>query len=116
MNELSKEEFKKYADKGVHLFGAYTISEGLKSRAPKDIDVGGYWTLEQSDYAEMMEYAKIILPVVLQQYLKAINYDGSEDIKRPHNVMYDVFQLASAMWSARQDELDQYDNKRKAVA
>jgi|DEB0MinimDraft_6_1074348.scaffolds.fasta_scaffold128874_1 hypothetical protein len=116
MNELTKEEFKKYADKGVHLFGAYTISKGLKSRAPKDVNTNEYWELEQSDYEEMMEYAKIILPVVLQQYLKSIDYDGVADIKRPHSVMYDVFELASAMWSARQDELDEYDNKRKAVA
>ena len=113
MSELTVEQFEKIAKKGVHLFGTYTISEATKNRAPKEVDTDGYWVLEQADYAEMMEYAKIILPVVLQHYLKAINYDGSENIKKPHVVMYDVFELASAMWEARQEELDVYDNKRK---
>jgi hypothetical protein len=113
MSELTVEQFEEIAKKGVHLFGGYTISEATKNRAPKEVDLDGYWVLEQADYEEMMEYAKIALPVVLQQYLKSINYDGSEDLKKPYAVMYDVFQLASEMWHVRQEELDVYDNKRK---
>lgn len=115
MSELTVEQFEEIAKKGVHLFGGYTISKGVKNRAPKEVNTDEYWVLEQEDYAEMMEYAKIALPVVLQQYLKSINYDGSEEIKKPHLVMYDVFQIASAMWEARNEELDGYDNKRKGT-